>query len=489
MNLGRLSPIQKLFIAIEVLAGLALLAALVVALVITQPENQPPAPTAVAAVTPGGPALTPLAPVSPTSTATRRPWTPTPRATNTRVLNREVTNRAAVEAIQNSASNTRGLRLLFELPLEYHSHGDFALQLPALSVRRLPEEEARWQAVTRVLGFGYQPRISGTITDQVRALAPDIGGYYDVTAGKLVVVTDREALSEDERINLAHTYTHALQDQAYNLSGLRGRALSLDQRLALEALIEGDATLTMGLFTTGNAREVDWQGYATRAHNFERLQLDAPSASTALGEIDGFRYQQGTAFALAVYQAGGFGRLNKLLQDPPASSEQVLHPAQLADAPAALYLTDLAPWLGGDWGLLAQETIGEFVLGLHLRETLAPGQAVNRDPVAEARAWEAVAGWDGDRLQIYADGSREAWLLISAWDSRGDAEQFFAAYQDLIRLELGEDAQQVVAEETRSWWQQGRRIAYVSRQDTQVLVVWSPDEETLNALLSRLSGF
>jgi hypothetical protein len=99
-----------------------------------------------------------------------------------------------------------------------------------------------------------------------------------------------------------------------------------------------------------------------------------------------------------------------------------------------------------------------------------------------------VAGWDGDRLQIYADGSREAWLLISAWDSRGDAEQFFAAYQDLIRLELGEDAQQVVAEETRSWWQQGRRIAYVSRQDTQVLVVWAPDEETLNALLSRLSG-
>jgi hypothetical protein len=490
MNLGNLTTRQKLFIGLEIGAGLLLLAVMVAALVLSQPRNQPsPEPTSSGTAQPPTGTVAPRGTPTPTLTPTHKPWSPTPKPTNTRVLNREVTNKAALEAVEDLTQRTRGLKPQAPVVVEYLTHGDFSLRLPSLSPQRSPVEQARWEARNAALGFTYMPRLSGSITDQVKVVAPATNDYFDVPGGKVVIVSDRDVLSEDERIDLSHTYVHALQDQSYGLAQLRALETTTDARLAVEALIEGDATLTMGLYAFGSPKDVDWTALATRAQTLERLDLNEPTATTPLGEIEAFRYQLGTAFALAEYQAGGMARLNQLLQNPPLTSEQILHPNKLGDAPDALYLTDLSPWLRGGWGLLVQDRLGEYVLGLHVREALAPGKAGSRDPAAEQRAWDAVAGWNGDLLQVYGDDDRRAWLLLTAWDSQKEAVQFFEAYRDVAKARLGTRAVELIAEDARGEWQVEGQIAYVSRQGTQVVVLWAPDEATLNALLSQLPGF
>ena len=487
MILRNLNPQQRIIIGVELIVGVILLGVVLGWVILNQPGRQPtptPAPT-IPMGTEG--ALTPLPISTSTPVPTRRLPSATPRPTNTPVIGGESSNRLVVEGIENTTSNQRGLSLERDLPVQYLSRGMAAALWPEVAPTRAPRDQRALDAVMAALDFVYQPRLSGTITDRVEALVPELSGFYDESTGTLTIITEAQQLTVPERQNLPHYYMHALQDQRWGLAALRAAAGTLDRRLALEALIQGDAVVTMGTVSPDPPKSTEeWLDLARRAQAFERLDLQAPNPATAQGEIDSFCYLQGTQFALAVKTASGWRGLSQLYSSPPISTRQIMHPAQLGAVPQGLYLTDLSPWLGGTWGLEAQDTIGEFVLGLHLRETLAPGQPVNRDRNQEQRAWDAVAGWDGDLIHVYQAGERRAWLLLTAWDSQKEAGQFFDAYKDVIRLKLGAGASEVETTDTSTQWQNGQLYGYMSRQGAQVLVVWAPDRQVLDLILGRL---
>jgi hypothetical protein len=143
-----------------------------------------------------------------------------------------------------------------------------------------------------------------------------------------------------------------------------------------------------------------------------------------------FPYVRGLEFARAVARArGGLRGLDGVLADPPASTEQVLHPekylAAVRDAPVAVE----TPRLGGrrpirsgtrgEWGILV-----ELDAGLSRR-------------CAEA----AAAGWGGDAFAVFegesGDGDEEAAPPVLVWETRWDTErdarEFAAAYEAFAR--------------------------------------------------------
>jgi hypothetical protein len=138
-----------------------------------------------------------------------------------------------------------------------------------------------------------------------------------------------------------------------------------------------------------------------------------------------FPYTSGLQIALNAYATGGgYGAVDELYRNPPDSTEQVLHPEKLVarEAPVAVaFPDDLAARLGDGWKVSLQDTFGELLLGIIVKD----GGAAAPD--------SAAAGWGGDRVALIEGPNGEtAAVLDTAWDTEADAAEFEAALAPMV---------------------------------------------------------
>jgi hypothetical protein len=279
----------------------------------------------------------------------------------------------------------------------------------------------------------------------VKVYSEEIAAFYDTKTKTMHLIQEPEVkknrpLSFLERLMgkkggfdkdenktvIAHELTHALADQNFNIDALQKSVKhNDDQDLALSALIEGEATLTML-----GAQMDDWDGTVVRdmpAAQLDRIfSLLGPllplaggaslrEAPVILSETMIFPYLRGLIFCAHLTNEGGWKALDDAYRDPPLSSEQVLHPEKYRarpDLPMAVDLGTLEP--GGGWTELGRNVVGEMQLGVLLRHH--GGKA-------------AAAGWDGDRFAIFEDGNGKLGVVwLSTWDSDDDAREFAQGY-------------------------------------------------------------
>jgi hypothetical protein len=142
-------------------------------------------------------------------------------------------------------------------------------------------------------------------------------------------------------------------------------------------------------------------------------------------------------------------------QDPPASTEQILHPEKYPDdAPQVVNVQDLSAALGAGWSDLDFQDVGEGWLRLMLQLRLDQGEA---DDAAE--------GWDGGQYRAWSDGARVAVVLDSVWDTEAEANEFAGSME--------------------SWL--GTQPAAVLASGASVRVLFASDSQTL-ALLRTAAG-
>ncbi|MGH7587669.1 MAG: hypothetical protein ACRELU_03645 [Gemmatimonadota bacterium] len=255
----------------------------------------------------------------------------------------------------------------------------------------------------------------------VRLYAEQVAGYYEPARKTFYLADWLPRLIQ--RAVVAHEATHALQDQHFDLVGWMAEvAPTEDAALARAAVIEGDAMLAMlayllgpmgarpeslpdvGQLLAGQAGAVG-QGFPTFA-----------AAPPGLQRLFLFPYVEGSAFVQAGLRHGGWAAIDSLYADPPASTEQILHPERYWGArdpprPAGLPAGVAGePWITGSWG----EVGVQIVLAAALADTAA--------------VRGAAQGWDGDRYALYKrDGAPAfAWTLL--WDTPRDADRFARAY-------------------------------------------------------------
>jgi hypothetical protein len=240
-----------------------------------------------------------------------------------------------------------------------------------------------------------------------------VAGYYDPRDGRLRVVegagTGNRVLAE---MVLAHELTHALEDQRF---GLEESQATDDRSLARAALHEGTATALMTAYVQ--------EHFSTE----EALGGLLGSAFEDTGDLPPFveaqvlyPYVGGERFVSHLLRRAG-GRWD--LVDtayklrPPASTEQVLHPAAYlgADEPQPVRLRASAV-LGEGWRRAAAGTWGE----LQTRELLGSSRA--------------SAGWGGDRYELWRSEAGDALIMRWRWDTPRDVAEF----DDRLReLQLG----------------------------------------------------
>jgi hypothetical protein len=199
-----------------------------------------------------------------------------------------------------------------------------------------------------------------------------------------------------------------------------------DMLLAMLALVEGDATLVMYVYTERAAQENPFGALGeilSSGLQAGNLFLP-PSTPRIIGAELLFPYEAGQSFVQTVFLDGGWDAVNAAYDNPPASTEQVIHPEKYlaGEMPIEVTLADIAESIEGDWTLARAGTMGEFYMRHYLNTQM--------DAV---KARQAAAGWGGDRYNIYqsADG-QQAWVLQLMWDSPADAAEFQTAYEAFL---------------------------------------------------------
>jgi hypothetical protein len=318
-------------------------------------------------------------------------------------------------------------------------------------------------------------------------VSSQVAGFYHSREEVLYLIRGMAA----QEMILAHELTHALQDQIDDLDGTAD-ALDDEHRddalAAYQALYEGEAMIVMAqhFAKTMDAGSVqDVLGMLAESGAQSAVLERAP---LFLRESLIFPYTYGQTFATRAFNGGtGFGPLRRLFRDPPASTEQILHPYKYYDTrdrPTRLALRDLAGALGPRWRRLGRSELGEAGAGWLLRH----------HGVGQLEAMRAARGWDGDAFVLLAEAPgpekgeaiREGLVWVSTWDSAAHAHRFRKAFEAALTETHGRpDAH--LAGGGAHWTRPGDTAILLRRWGREVVFLNGFREPELTALRARLT--
>ncbi len=249
--------------------------------------------------------------------------------------------------------------------------------------------------------------------------AGQVVGFYDPLSKGLYILSDSGGVGPVQKITFSHEYTHALQDQVFGLDKLAIDTTDQgDRDLARTALVEGDATLAMTLWSTKNMSIPDL--LAVVGDSSSAAQTDQlAKAPTILRESLLFPYMGGLAFVQSMYDKGGWAAVDQLYANPPDSTAQILHPDLYSKKvkPVAVSVPAVPTALSG-WKLTMQDTLGELQLRIWL-------EGENPSTVVTTAAASTASAWAGDRAGLY-EGPNGAWAVVlkTQWGTAAGATAF-----------------------------------------------------------------
>lgn len=277
--------------------------------------------------------------------------------------------------------------------------------------RELPPEAIRNEGLALQL-LGFVPTQFDYEAAEYQLLQDQLAGYYEPADGTMYMASN---LGDDEaEATLAHELVHALQNQRWNLEERsKYRPGDGNRSEAVSALAEGDATSAMfdvmiaraaGASKTAldlpdevfaeQIRAGMNQGPGANAPHVMRTSLAAP-------------YIYGTIFIHALRRSGGWDAVNRAWDNPPTTSEQILHLDKWTAHEPPLHVgPPTFAVLGAGWQAADEDSEGEIGARIAFEEWIDPRTAA-----------EASAGWGGDRGVLVMNGDRAAF----AWRLRFDA--------------------------------------------------------------------
>jgi hypothetical protein len=326
----------------------------------------------------------------------------------------------------------------------------------------------------------------------INLYSEQVAGYYDPETKEMFVVQG-DQFGGLQRMNYAHEFTHALQDQTYDLqNGLKLKdedcKLASEHCSAVRALIEGDATFTEQLWFIEDATQNDRLQVEDFYSAYKSPVFDAAPAYLKKDFL--FPYKQGMEFVESEYDLGGYAAVDAAFKHPPVDTEQIIHPNLYpADQPEKVSLPDLLPALsarsqGAVWREIDRNMLGEWETYL----VLSSGASAKFElPDSQARG--AAAGWGGDSLVVYRLGSTQAGALVlkSSWDTAKDSGEYWRALQDYASKRWGAPSQS--SSNQSKWTTTPSGAVVIGQNGADTLLLIAPDMDTATKLLDQLSEF
>ncbi|MFB6228800.1 MAG: Hvo_1808 family surface protein [Halobacteriales archaeon] len=307
-------------------------------------------------------------------------------------------------------------------------------------------QNTKWEALFAV------NESTNALRTQESNRAATVLGFYNYARDEIVIVSENTSSPKMDEITLAQELFHALQDQKLRIS--YGRMTTEGNNAAL-GIIEGDGNLVDRFYK--QRCEAEWDCLLPEASGGGGGSSDI-NYGIYLTQFQ--PYSDGPKFVRQIYNEDGWEAVNDVYENPPESTEQVIHPEKYPDEePTDVSITDTSTeeWQVPDLGegRVDHVAFGEAGLGaMMMRPVLASGG--EDTPVVTARELynltpsgnisdfdplnygiEVTNGWDGDRLIPYANESsaetnETAYVWKINWDSEADATEFIEGYKQLL---------------------------------------------------------
>ena len=414
--------------------------------------------------TPSIPAAT-EAPALPTKSPSQQASPPTPAALSPQI-------QAAMDQIQSQVAQLRGLKTTQPVERRLITTSDLRTLVQSDFLKNYSKSQAEDDArVYALLGL-VQPHFD--LWDlYLNLYTEQVAGFYD-DEKKVMFVVQGAGFQGPERLTYAHEYTHALQDQHFDLNGKLGYNESScetnsERCSGIQSLVEGDATLLEDQWLRTYATDQELAQIQSFYSTFESPVFS--SAPAFLQDEFTFPYTSGLTFVQSLYNKNGWASVDSAYGNVPVSTEQIIHPDKYpSDTPILLTEpSNVASNLGAGWTQIDDGTMGE----LFTREVF---QAFLPDSTATT----AAAGWGGDFYQAYYDSSTDesAIVIVMAWDTIRDAQEAELAWRDYgdARFSDHSSSAGVVT------WETSSGAAYLQRLSNQTLWIQAPDSSTVDQI-------
>jgi len=307
-------------------------------------------------------------------------------------------------------------------------------QMRSYLLRQLAEDEkpAKRYADQKALErFGLIPPGFDLDAFLVEVLTEQVAGLYDPKR-KEFYIADWVQREELESV-MAHELVHALHDQYFGVeSWVKAARPNDDALLARGAVLEGSAFAAMLDFILREqerrVRDLPHLGPLLAQMGPVDPEKNPVLARAPLYVREGlmFPYTAGTLFTQQVLKANaGWVDFPKVFQNPPVSTQQILHPELYFKgvAPEPVALPDLGRALPAGWKKLDENLVGEFGLHILLKQFLGQERAADLSPA-----------WAGDRYAIFEHSKSKQTLLVFRLRlaSIEDAQRFFGRYSEAL---------------------------------------------------------
>ncbi|HEY2596709.1 MAG TPA: hypothetical protein VGK33_22675, partial [Chloroflexota bacterium] len=270
-----------------------------------------------------------------------------------------------IQQIETDVVNLRGLQPKNTVPIQFLDQNALnGLYVDRFNQDYLPNERESDQKLLTTLGVvGPNDNVAQIL---LGVLQEQILGLYNQDDKTMYLLANNGQFGPDEKDTFAEEYDHALQDQYYDLGTLAPQHPDNDDRsLAVQALIQGDATLMQRLWAQQNLTQDELKQLGQGGSTSKLF-----SAPLFLREQLLFPYSDGFDFVKQIYQDSGYAGVDDVFRDPPQSTAQILHIDKYRNhvAPVLVDLPDLSQELGGGWREISSNVFGELDLRLLLTQ-------------------------------------------------------------------------------------------------------------------------
>lgn len=309
----------------------------------------------------------------------------------------------------------------------------------------------------------------------IRGYSEQVGGFYDPRTGELVVGVEEpgQRLGRLEEMILAHELQHALADAALGLPDLEevpdGEE---DEALAVQSLIEGDATITMQRYLEEGFSVVDQLLLPSELARLEEQLAGFTELPHYVQRSFTFPYEEGTGFVQHLLARGGWPAVDEAYAHPPSTTAEIIFPDRYPVA-AAEDPTTTAPPEG--W-------VSERTLAFGAADLLFLFEAPGNDPSAALDdPLAAVAGWRSGSLQLHTSGDAAAVSISLGTETSSTLCPAVEAWYDAAH---GDDTREQSTEDLARW-QGGTWSATLVCGDETIALGIAPTPELASALVGR----
>jgi hypothetical protein len=326
--------------------------------------------------------------------------------------------------ISRSVEEVRGRRFSRPVPASEMDAAEVRRVLRAKILEALPAPpDETFRSLAAIGLIEDSPKLLDALLD---FYATQVVAFYDPDSRRFFVVRGAESLAGADSEDLAqglifsHELTHALQDEHLRLAD-RVKALREDgdRGLALQCLLEGEATLVMirvALQEIPGASEEaeDQMAPLLTVGALERGSVSADVPEFFVDQLF-FPYAEGTAFVRAAVKKGGWAEIDRLWRNPPESTSEILHGAPYPPPAQNLLPSNVATLAPGQ-RLSYTDTLGEWTIRFLLGRALP-----------EEEAASGATGWRGDRIAYFVSGGKMSYLWKLRFESAAAAARFETA--------------------------------------------------------------